>query len=187
MSKNELSDEEKALFRDLMRHVKPLSPSKKITIEPKPALVKPREKTVAQSASTTLPYHLSDFYETPVTSDSLLSYAQTDLPKKRFRQLQSGQIDIDARLDLHGLHANRAKVIFTQFICKQITLEKRCLLIVHGKGGQKGQAPILKNLVNQWLRQIPTVLAFHSALASDGGTGAVYVLLKRIAPNRDKT
>jgi DNA-nicking Smr family endonuclease len=42
-------------------------------------------------------------------------------------------------------------------------------------------------MVNRWLRAVDNVLAFHSAQAKDGGSGAVYVLLKKIAPNPDSS
>ena len=55
-----------------------------------------------------------------------------------------------------------------------------CVRIVHGKGlhGDSG-APVLKNLVDRLLRQRADVLAFHSAPAAQGGTGAVLVLLAK--------
>ncbi|MDH3415597.1 MAG: Smr/MutS family endonuclease, partial [Gammaproteobacteria bacterium] len=37
---------------------------------------------------------------------------------------------------------------------------------------------VLKNSVNHWLRKWSSVLAFVSARQVDGGTGAVYVLLR---------
>jgi len=56
----------------------------------------------------------------------------------------------------------------------------RCIIIVHGKGySSPAKKPVIKPMVNRWLRATPTVLAFFSALPKDGGTGAVYVLLKR--------
>lgn len=66
-----------------------------------------------------------------------------------------------------------------QFIQTQAELGKRCLLIIHGKGGIQGAPPVIKNLLNRWLPQINEVIAFHSALPKDGGSGAIYVLLKR--------
>ena len=57
---------------------------------------------------------------------------------------------------------------------------KRCVRIVHGKGlSSEGKLPVLKVKVNSWLRQKDDVLAFCSARPQDGGTGAVYVLLKK--------
>jgi len=51
---------------------------------------------------------------------------------------------------------------------------------VHGKGLRSGpRGPVLKHAVNTWLRKVDAVLAFASAPRRDGGTGAVYVLLRR--------
>jgi hypothetical protein len=72
----------------------------------------------------------------------------------------------------------------------------RCLLIIHGKAGAgytdesgdirgAGQA-LLKSHVNHWLQQVDDVLAFASALPKDGGTGAVYVLLKNSRKKQSK-
>ncbi len=53
------------------------------------------------------------------------------------------------------------------------------MCLVHGKSKRPDDAkPILKNLVNQRLREYSNVLAFCSATAKDGGSGAVYILLK---------
>ncbi len=51
---------------------------------------------------------------------------------------------------------------------------------MHGKGhGSLHKLPVLKTKVQGWLRQRDEVLAFCSARPVDGGTGAVYVLLKK--------
>jgi len=55
-----------------------------------------------------------------------------------------------------------------------------CVRIIHGKGnGSRHRGPVLKQKINGWLRQRDEVLAFCSARAMDGGTGAIYVLLRR--------
>jgi DNA-nicking Smr family endonuclease len=77
------------------------------------------------------------------------------------------------------LYANPAKEALCQFITEAMHRQQRCVLIIHGKGGQQGTPPVIKNLVNRWLPQINEVLAFYSALPKDGGSGAVYVLLKK--------
>lgn len=108
-----------------------------------------------------------------------MSYSQPGLSNQRLKELKNGQIPWERRLDLHGLKSETARDALCQFIQTQAEHDKRCLLIIHGKGGQQGEPPIIKNLVNRWLPQMDEVLAFHSALPKDGGTGAVYVLLKR--------
>ena len=56
---------------------------------------------------------------------------------------------------------------------------RRCVKIIHGKGYRSGaRGPILKIAVNSWLRRHADVMAFTSTRPIDGGTGAVYVLLR---------
>ena len=127
----------------------------------------------------TIHYALSNYYHEEVSSDTILAYCKQSIPHRRLIQLRKGEIPWQARLDLHGLRPDAAQESLCHFIDQQIRLDNRCLLVIHGKGGQRGEAPILKNLVNHWLKQLPQVLAFHSALPRDGGSGALYVLLQR--------
>jgi DNA-nicking Smr family endonuclease len=56
----------------------------------------------------------------------------------------------------------------------------RCVCIVHGQGRHSGgNVSVLKPHVRNWLRRHPAVLAFDDAPRTDGGAGAVYVLLRR--------
>jgi DNA-nicking Smr family endonuclease len=177
-----LSDEDKALFHAHMRSVTPLNEKTQRvkSIAPKPAIPPKRKEFPLVTAKTE--YYLSDVIKDTVLSQTILSYAQPGLPSQRFKALRNGQIHWEGRLDLHGLKSEKARDALCQFIQLAAENNKRCLLIIHGKGGHEGAPPQIKNLVNRWLPQLDTVLAFHSALSKDGGTGAVYVLLKR---NRD--
>jgi len=178
MADDYLSDEDKALFRQTVGAVKPLDKSKRQTLKAKPPL--PIVRRRVSVIEKVLPeYTLSNTYIDEVNADAILTYGQQTIPSKRFRQLKTGQIPWQARLDLHGLRPETAGEVLCAFIEKQVALQNRCLLIIHGKGGHRGEAPILKNRLNDWLRQLPSILAFHSALPRDGGSGAVYVLLKR--------
>ena len=68
-----------------------------------------------------------------------------------------------------------------KFIHRCASNDKLCIRIVHGKGlGSGERGPVLKNAVNRWLRKWDAVLAFVSARQVDGGTGAVYVLLRQL-------
>jgi len=177
MTDDYLSDEDKALFRQVMRTVKPLDKTEKVTFKTMPPPEKIRRNMPAEKPVSD--YNLSDYYANEVNGEAILSYCQQGIPSTRFRQLKTGQIPWQARLDLHGLRPESACDALCEFIERQYLKEYRCLLIIHGKGGKHGQAPVLKNRVNQWLQQLPQVMAFHSALARDGGSGALYVLLKR--------
>ena len=200
MSDNKLSDEDKALFRSVMQTVKPLKqarhlaaktliPCKKLDpviitterriTETKKTLEKKPLVKIPQRNNPTSNYSLSSYYSDTVHADSTLSYCKQSIPRKRLSQLKNGQIPWQARLDLHGLGPDAARESLCHFIEYQSRIDNRCLLIIHGKGGRHGEAPILKNHVNHWLQQLPQVLAFHSTLARDGGNGALYVLLQR--------
>lgn len=178
MADDSLSDDDKALFREQMRSVKPLKPGKAVVKEPvRPPLPTRKKPPIANSKP--INSFLSDFLQETVLTESILSYAHPSLANKRFRELKNGHIHWEARLDLHGLKADNARDLLHQFINSQTEQDKRCVLIIHGKGGHQGAPPVIKNLVNRWLPQLDQVLAFHSALPKDGGPGAVYVLLKR--------
>jgi DNA-nicking Smr family endonuclease len=200
MSDDILSDEDKALFRNSMYMVTPLK--RKVSTHSFSSLqnagikdvTKPLQKnnihhvthhrpvkTVKHllTRSITPNYHLSDHAPDTISSDAIISYCKQTIPHKRFKQLKQGDITWQARLDLHGLTSLAARDALSHFIEKQNLTENRCLLIIHGKGGLKGEAPVLKNLVNSWLRQFPQVFAFHSAHAKHGGNGALYVLLHK--------
>ncbi len=178
-----MSDEDKALFHAHMRSVKPLNEKTKRvkTTPPKPAI--PPKRINIPLVEEKIDYYLSDVIKDTVLSQTILSYAQPGLTNQRFKALRNGQIHWESRLDLHGLKSEKARDALCQFIHVAAENNKRSLLIIHGKGGHEGAPPMIKNLVNRWLPQFENVLAFHSALPKDGGTGAVYVLLKR---NRDR-
>ncbi len=80
-----------------------------------------------------------------------------------------------------GLTANEARPYLEGFIHKAYMNGLRTLLIIHGRGLKSEAEPVLKNSVIRWItsgRLSHKVLAFCSARPCDGGTGALYVLLK---------
>ena len=89
-------------------------------------------------------------------------------------------VAIEAKIDLHGLIVDEARDKLARFLSSSVRHSHKCVLIIHGKGAKAATTkPKIKNMVNGWLRQHPSVLAFCSAIPKHGGTGAVYVLLKR--------
>ena len=81
-------------------------------------------------------------------------------------------------MDLHGKTVEESKIALSRFLMQCQAKGIRHVLIIHGKGHKMGK-PILKNKLNHWLRQIDDVLAFCSATAKEGRSGALYVLLRR--------
>jgi DNA-nicking Smr family endonuclease len=89
------------------------------------------------------------------------------------------QISDKATLDLHGYTSAEAAVHLQRFIQSAKAQGLRAIRVVHGKGHGSARGPVLKAIVDRWLREFPDVLAFCSAQPQNGGTGAVDVLLRK--------
>jgi DNA-nicking Smr family endonuclease len=108
-----------------------------------------------------------------------LSFRRAGVRDQTLRQLRRGRYPVEAELDLHGLSQAAARDYLAEFIASSRHAGLRCVRVVHGKGYRSGaRGPVLKIAVNTWLRRHTDVLAFTSARVIDGGTGAVYVLLR---------
>ncbi|MCE0733280.1 Smr/MutS family protein [Halomonas sp. G15] len=115
-----------------------------------------------------------------VRPSEYLDFALPDLPWRTRSRLKRGEMAWEAGLDLHGYTLEEAREELEGFLRDAAAERRRCLLVVHGKAwGVDGNYPVLKSHVNAWLREWPGVLAFCSAVEAEGGTGAVYVLLRR--------
>ncbi|MDF3030897.1 MAG: mismatch repair protein MutS [Moraxellaceae bacterium] len=113
-----------------------------------------------------------------VTPEESLAFARNGVQQRVMQKLRQGQPHWQAAVDLHGCSVDEARDAVLTLLRDARQEGLQAVKIVHGKGLMQGQ-PLLKTCVNGWLRQLPDVLAFASALPRDGGTGAVYVLLKR--------
>ncbi len=112
-------------------------------------------------------------------ADDTLFFSRPGVQSNQLRKLRQGKFPIHAELDLHGVTQEIARQQLTQFLAESLANHYRVVRIIHGRGhGSANAMPVLKNLVNNELPSYPTVLAFCSAQPSDGGLGAVYVLLK---------
>lgn len=98
------------------------------------------------------------------------------------KRLHRGDFSIQAYIDLHGLGVESAQEAFERFLKEALLYGKRAVLIVHGRGLSSREEPVLKTKVKEWLtsgRWRKWVMAFTSARACDGATGATYVLLRQ--------
>lgn len=170
-------EDELQLFRDAVQDITPLQHDK-ITHKKKP-----NKKPTPTFSTEQIPIidTLSDEAEIErINPLDRLSYSQTGIQKRVFKKLRRGQYIIIDALDLHGLNVKQAKQLLLRFLENALQVEGSCVTIIHGKGHRSGnKQPIIKQQTNHWLKQHPRVLAFHSAQQKDGGTGAVYVLLRR--------
>jgi len=124
-----------------------------------------------------------DFVDIQLETGEVLEFMRPGVQRRLFQDLQRGRIPPEDMLDLHGLRVVEARRELAGFLAHAMRHRLRVVQIIHGKGSRsQGQQPILKQKINQWLRQRDEILAFCSAPRFDGGTGAVYVLLSRKGP-----
>jgi DNA-nicking Smr family endonuclease len=90
-----------------------------------------------------------------------------------------GHWAIQDAIDLHGLTSPEARTLLAEFLASCVRRGLRCVRIIHGKGlRSKNREPVLKRKVAHWLMQRDEVLAYCQARRTEGGGGAVVVLLK---------
>lgn len=112
------------------------------------------------------------------------------LDAKIFRKLKTGEFSVQGHLDLHGMNADQAKIAVLDFLRRSYMEGKRCVLLIPGRGRNSplGQG-VLRQELTIWLTQAPLkriVLAFTTALPKDGGSGAVYLLMRQVRKDRGK-
>jgi DNA-nicking Smr family endonuclease len=103
--------------------------------------------------------------------------------RRLVKQLRQGVFSRQGHLDLHGFTRDEARTAVEQFLAESRVGRKRCVLVIHGRGlNSPGRVPVLKNALVRWLTRgglAKHVLAFTTALPTDGGAGALYVLLRK--------
>ena len=179
---------EASAFRAAVRDVKPL-----VQVPSAKGLAKLGPRARLRRPAPTAMENLEDMMPLIATSSSdqaargpdaaagstALSFHRAGVRAQVMRRLRRGLYPAEDELDLHGLTQTAARDSLADFIARSRDSGRRCVRIIHGKGYRSGaRGPVLKTAVDLWLRRHTDVMAFTSARAIDGGTGAVYVLLR---------
>lgn len=186
-----LRQREKAVFLAEMAGVTPLPKDPRGRIEKPPSL-------------PSLPLYAIDEYDaladlrdliegrgefTIQYTDEYMEGLAPGVDRRLAQRLHRGDYAVQAHLDLHGHTVEEAKVVVDRFLTAAYAVGQRCILLIHGRGlNSKDNKPVLKEQVRIWLshgRLSRLVLAFATAPLTNGGAGAVYVLLRR-APGFQK-
>lgn len=172
-----LSDAEAELFRQTVEDIEPIRRS---TVDPVAKKSPPRARFREQDEQSVLTESLNgSIDEAELNAGDYLRYQHSSVSPRAFRRLARGAFSIQAEADLHGLTAAEARELLGKFLTDSQRRGFRCVRVIHGKGLRSGErGPVLKRRIDSWLRQWDGVLAFSSARQVDGGTGAVYVLLR---------
>ncbi|GAA4017215.1 Smr/MutS family protein [Actimicrobium antarcticum] len=167
------------LFRHSIGRVAPLVSTNKADLQP------PRPDPIARQhladEQAALAESLSDDFsvESLLETDAALSFARSSIGADTVRKLRRGHWAIQSQLDLHGMRTDEAREALSEYLRSVGRRGLRCVRIIHGKGlGSINKEPVLKGKVRNWLVQKEEVIAFCQAKASDGGSGALVVLLK---------
>jgi DNA-nicking Smr family endonuclease len=176
-SKHSNSDDT-ALFRDAIGEVRPVKGGRNLPDKPRP---KPEPKFSQADDRAVIDELLTAETDLPdIETGEELQYFRPHLSRKVMRQLRRGSFAIQDEIDLHRMTREQARTALRSFIHECGARGMTCVRVIHGKGLSSGpQGPVLKAAVNSWLRRWDEVTAFCSARPWHGGTGAVYVLLKK--------
>jgi DNA-nicking Smr family endonuclease len=167
------------IFSASVGRVNPLPSTGHKALEPQPPLPEPRQRERDEQAA--LHESLSDEFdvESLLETDEALAYRRPDIGPDVLRKLRRGGWTLQAQVDLHGLRRDEARERLAEFLRDVVKRGLRCVRVVHGKGnGSPGREPVLKAKVRSWLVQKQEVVAFVQARASEGGHGALVVLLR---------
>jgi DNA-nicking Smr family endonuclease len=192
MANERVMSDEIDLFMQEMQGVVPLKHNDKADVSKSNAddtAAIDERRRLATEEKIADPNFLSEDYIEMLDAFHILDFKRDGVQNGVYRKLKLGKYPIEHRIDLHRMSVKRAREVVFDFIHLCQENDQRSLLLVHGKGLsqklQEAQAPspddkaVLKSYVNKWLREIPAVMAFHSAQQSHGGAGAVYVLLRK--------
>lgn len=177
-----MQDDDFSLFQSAVRGVKPIRHDRAETGKAKTD--RQRISTLRQAATLKTDGvkvdGLSDLFVIDVGAEDELYWGRDGVQDGQLRKLKAGQVAFEGSLDLHGMSVEKARDTLWDFFAEAARMEVRCVRVTHGKAARlDGKRPLIKSHVNTWLRQHPQVLGFTSCLPRHGGTGAVYVLLKR--------
>jgi DNA-nicking Smr family endonuclease len=180
-----LTAEEAELWRLVAETIRPLAvrhrkhrnvPVTESGVEPEP-VAPPKPKRRIAAAPPPLPRPAA-----PPKPPALVVGDRADMDKRKAEKFRKGDLPIDGRIDLHHHTQEEAHRALDRFVVASHAAGKRCLLVITGKG-RAGGVGILREMVPRWLNEAPLrskVLAIESARNRHGGSGAYYVLLRRM-------
>ena len=174
----QLSPEEKRLWSHVARHVKPMQ-GKTLPPEPEPGEA-PVPKPAVISSSPVLP---------PLPAPAKPAMPPlAPVERRTLQALRRGRKDVDSVIDLHGMRQEEAHFALLSFLHRAQSSGYGLVLVITGKGGAAvnnglfEERGVLRRMVPHWLR-LPDlrhlVIGFDEASPQHGGSGAIYVRLRR--------
>jgi DNA-nicking Smr family endonuclease len=173
----QLSSEERRLWSHVARHVKPMR-GKSLPPEPEPE-GKPTPAPQLASPAPALP---------PLLPQKPALPPLAPVERKTLTALRRGRKEVDSVIDLHGMRQEEAHFALLRFLHHAQASGYGLVLVITGKGGAAvssglfEERGVLRRMVPHWLR-LPDlralVIGFEEASPQHGGSGALYVRLRR--------
>lgn len=172
-----MDEDDRKLFRETVGPVRRLD-SVRLPSRPPPRPLEPLQSQLDEAAVVReLLHHPYDPLEWSTGEE--LSWLRPGTQKRILTRLKRGHYAVKDELDLHHMNEEAAASAIHGFVEDALLNAHSCVRIIHGKGLRSRDLPILKLLTRRLLPKLPAVVAFCSARLVDGGSGAVYVLLRQ--------
>lgn len=178
MKKPALNEDDLDLFHESVGEVKRIVDDRADTGKPLP---RPVPQQLRKDEQRVLDEMLAHEYDPDhLNLADGISFQRPGVQHNVIRKLRRGQYSIGSELDLHGMTSREARLALIEFLGAARRANQNCVRIIHGKGlRSSNKGPVLKPKVAKWLTQFDDVLAYCTARPADGGTGAIYVLLRK--------
>ena len=173
-----VSDADRELFHEAIGPVRRHQPAE-------PAQGPPRPEPEARQFALDEARVMDELMSMPIDPAEIeigeeLSYLRDGYRPELLKRLKRGSFSVQDEMDLHQMTAEVARGVIVDFIAEAHRRGLHCVKLIHGKGlRSKPGGPVIKRLVDRMLRQRDDVVAFASARAEQGGTGAAVVLLRQ--------
>lgn len=173
-----IDEDERALFRSAVGPVDRITHQRDQSKPERPP-PRPRQREIDELAVLDeLASGRLNFDE--VETGEEISYVHPKVDPRTLKKLRRGHWRVQEEIDLHEMTVKVATKVTRQFIDEALSHGLSCIKIIHGKGLRSGpDGPKLKQMTASLLARHSHVMAFASAPPHDGGTGAVYVLIRR--------
>ncbi|MBN8520508.1 MAG: Smr/MutS family protein [Alphaproteobacteria bacterium] len=177
----QITPEEMALWRTVTEDVTPIKQKPISAADTHAVQAQRKNQTILSSPS---------FVSSPISPPARSPARAKDLDRRTKDKLVKGKMEIEGKLDLHGMTQARAYEALLRFILTSHQAGKRCVLVITGKGNknthseeQSDQARgILRRRLPEWISHPALhdlVLSVETAQPKHGGSGAVYLYLRR--------
>lgn len=171
-----LSDEDRVLWNLVARTAKPL--------KGKQSLEMPLETPAAPADPALTASQRMPVAAAPAPAASKRQQVTHALDEPTLEKLSKGRLPIEGRVDLHGMSQSEAHSLLLSFLQRAHSGGIRYVLVITGKGSSSGGEGVLRRAVPAWLATPPfrpLVSSYDHAARQHGGSGALYLRLRRHA------